>query len=52
VVSRSRYDQLRGISNGVEPRDESVVKADRDDRIDLAVEPENQRGHPNERDPA
>jgi hypothetical protein len=35
--------QLLGIAHGVEPGDEAVVDAYRDDGVDLAVEAEDQR---------
>src|SRR6266568_7590909 len=38
--------QLLGVAYGVQPGDEAVVEADREDGIDLAVEPDDQRGEP------
>ena len=38
--------QLLGIAHGVEPGDEAVVDAHRDDGVDLAVEPDDQRRVP------
>jgi len=36
--------QLLGVAHGVEPGNEAVVDAYRYDGVDLAVEPEDQRG--------
>jgi hypothetical protein len=38
--------QLLGIAHGVEPGDEAVVDVHRDEGVDLAVEPKNQRRWP------
>jgi hypothetical protein len=46
AVSRCICDSFSGFAYGVEPGDEAVVDAHRDDSVDLAIEPENQRWVP------